>query len=135
MSELEWWETAVIYQIYPRSFQDSNGDGIGDLPGITRRLDYIAGLGVDVVWISPFFASPQKDFGYDVSDYCAINPEYGTLDDFDHLIERVHERGLRLMIDIVPAHCSDQHDWFKASRQSRDNDKACLLYTSDAADE
>ena len=124
MSELEWWETAVIYQIYPRSFQDSNGDGIGDLPGITRRLDYIAGLGVDVVWISPFFASPQKDFGYDVSDYCAINPEYGTLDDFDHLIERVHERGLRLMIDIVPAHCSDQHDWFKASRQSRDNDKA-----------
>ena len=74
MSELEWWETAVIYQIYPRSFQDSNGDGIGDLPGITRRLDYIAGLGVDVVWISPFFASPQKDFGYDVSDYCAINP-------------------------------------------------------------
>ena len=124
MSELEWWETAVIYQIYPRSFQDSNGDGIGDLPGITRRLDYIAGLGVDVVWISPFFASPQKDFGYDVSDYCAINPAYGTLDDFDHLIERVHELGLRLMIDIVPAHCSDQHDWFKASRQSRDNDKA-----------
>ena len=124
MSALKWWETAVIYQIYPRSFQDSNGDGIGDLPGITSRLDYIAGLGVDAVWISPFFASPQKDFGYDVSDYCQINPDYGTMADFDALIARAHELGLRLMIDIVPAHCSDQHAWFEESRQSRDNDKA-----------
>ena len=106
MSALKWWETAVIYQIYPRSFQDSNGDGIGDLPGITSRLDYIAGLGVDAVWISPFFASPQKDFGYDVSDYCQIDPDYGTMADFDALIARAHELGLRLMIDIVPAHCS-----------------------------
>ena len=124
MSSLKWWETAVIYQIYPRSYQDSNNDGIGDLPGITSRLDYVAGLGVDAIWISPFFASPQKDFGYDVSDYCAINPEYGTLADFDKLIARTHELGMKLMIDIVPAHCSDQHRWFVESRRSRDNDKA-----------
>jgi alpha-glucosidase len=119
-----WWETAVIYQIYPRSFQDSNNDGIGDLPGITSRLDYIAGLGVDAIWISPFFMSPQKDFGYDVSDYCDINPEYGTLDDFDTLLKKAHDLGLRVMVDIVPAHCSDQHQWFEESRQSRSNDKA-----------
>ena len=124
MSALKWWETAVIYQIYPRSFQDSNGDGIGDLPGITSRLDYIANLGVDAIWISPFFASPQKDFGYDVSDYCSINPEYGTMADFDALIAKAHNLGLKLMIDIVPAHCSDQHAWFEESRQSRDNAKA-----------
>lgn len=124
MSSLKWWETAVIYQISPRSFQDSNSDGIGDLPGITSRLDYVAGLGVDAIWISPFFASPQKDFGYDVSDYCAISPEYGTLADFDALIARTHELGMKLMIDIVPAHCSDQHRWFVESRMSRDNDKA-----------
>jgi alpha-glucosidase len=124
MSELKWWETAVIYQIYPRSFQDSNGDGIGDLPGITSRLSYIADLGVDAIWISPFFASPQKDFGYDVSDYCVINPEYGTLEDFDALIARTHDLGMKLIIDIVPAHCSDQHRWFRESRQSRNNDKA-----------
>ena len=124
MADLKWWETAIIYQIYPRSYQDSNGDGIGDLPGITSRLDYIAGLGVDAVWISPFFKSPQKDFGYDVSDYCDINPEYGTLDDFDQLITKAHDVGLKLMIDIVPAHCSEQHPWFEESRQSRDNEKA-----------
>jgi alpha-glucosidase len=124
MLDLRWWESAVIYQIYPRSFLDSNGDGIGDLPGITSRLDYLADLGVDAVWISPFFASPQKDFGYDVSDYCDINPEYGTLSDFDALIEKAHKLGLRLMVDIVPAHCSDQHVWFEESRQSTDNPKA-----------
>ncbi len=121
---LHWWETAVIYQIYPRSYQDSNDDGIGDLPGITMRLEYIANLGVDAIWISPFFKSPQKDFGYDVSDYCDVNPEYGTLDDFDQLLARAHELGLKIMVDIVPAHCSDQHHWFAESRQSRDNDKA-----------
>ncbi len=124
MPDLQWWETAVIYQIYPRSYQDSNGDGIGDLPGITSRLDYIAKLGVDAIWISPFFKSPQEDFGYDVSDYCDINPEYGTLDDFDALLKRAHDVGLKVMIDIVPAHCSDQHPWFEESRQSRDNPKA-----------
>ena len=124
MNALQWWETAVIYQIYPRSFQDTNADGIGDLPGITQRLDYIAKLGVDAIWISPFFASPQKDFGYDVADYCRIHPEYGEMADFDDLISKAHELGLKLMIDIVPAHCSDQHVWFQESRQSRDNDKA-----------
>lgn len=124
MSDLKWWETAVIYQIYPRSYQDSNGDGIGDLQGIISRLDYIAGLGVDAIWISPFFKSPQKDFGYDVSDYRDINPEYGTLDDFDQMITKVHDLGMKLMIDIVPAHCSDQHAWFQVSRQSRDNPKS-----------
>ena len=121
---LDWWQTAVIYQVYPRSFQDSNDDGIGDLPGITSRLDYIAGLGVDALWISPFFKSPQKDFGYDVSDYCDVNPEYGTLDDFDQLLAKAHDVGLKVMVDIVPAHCSDQHSWFAESRQSRDNEKS-----------
>ena len=95
MPDLKWWETAVIYQIYPRSFQDSDGDGIGDLRGIMSRLDYVAGLGVDAIWISPFFKSPQKDFGYDVSDYRDINPEYGTLADFDALIDNAHGLGLR----------------------------------------
>ncbi len=124
MTSIKWWENAVIYQIYPRSYQDSNNDGIGDIPGIISRLDYIAGLGVDAVWISPFFKSPQKDFGYDVSDYCDINPDYGTMDDFDKMIAKMHDLGLKLMIDIVPAHCSDQHPWFEESRQSRDNPKA-----------
>ncbi len=124
MSTLEWWETAIIYQIYPRSFNDSNDDGIGDLNGIIERLDYIAGLGIDAIWISPFFTSPQKDFGYDVAEYCNVNPEYGTLSDFDRLLELAHEKGLKVMIDIVPAHCSDQHLWFQESRASRDNDKA-----------
>lgn len=124
MSALKWWETAVIYQIYPRSYQDANGDGIGDLPGITARLDYIAGLGVDAIWISPFFMSPQKDFGYDVSDYCDVNPEYGTLADFDVLLAKAHDLRLKVMVDIVPAHCSEQHAWFEESRQSHDNPKA-----------
>ena len=124
MADLKWWESAVIYQIYPRSFNDSNDDGIGDLNGISQRLDYIAGLGVDAIWISPFFQSPQKDFGYDVSDYCDINPDYGTLSDFDDLIAKAHGLGLKVMIDIVPAHCSSAHEWFEESRQSRDNPKA-----------
>ena len=124
MSHLKWWENAVIYQIYPRSFQDSNGDGIGDLPGITSRLEYVSELGVDVIWISPFFKSPQKDFGYDVSDYCEINPEYGSLDDFDYLLQKAHSLGLRIMIDFVPAHCSNKHPWFLESQKSRDNEKA-----------
>ena len=123
MSQLKWWETAVIYQIYPRSFQDSNSDGIGDLNGITSRLDYIANLGVDAIWISPFFKSPQKDFGYDVSDYCDIAPEYGTLNDFERLLSTAHSLGLKLMIDIVAAHSSDQHPYFQESRQSKRNSK------------
>ena len=120
----DWWRGAVIYQIYPRSFQDSNGDGIGDLPGIIRRLDHVAGLGADAIWISPFFTSPMLDYGYDVSDYRDVDPMFGTLADFDALIARAHELGLRVLIDLVLSHTSDQHPWFKESRSSRDNPKA-----------
>ena len=114
----------MIYQIYPRSFQDSDGDGIGDLAGIIRRLPHIAGLGADAIWISPFFKSPMKDFGYDVTDYCDVDPMFGTLDDFDALIDEAHRLGLRVMIDSVISHTSDDHPWFKESRTSRDNAKA-----------
>ncbi|PIB25222.1 alpha-glucosidase [Amylibacter kogurei] len=120
----DWWRGGVIYQIYPRSYQDSTGNGQGDLNGITQRLDHIASLGVDSVWISPFFKSPMKDFGYDVSDYRAIDPCFGTLDDFDALLARAHELGLKIMIDLVLSHTSDQHDWFAQSRQSHDNAKS-----------
>jgi len=119
-----WWRGAVIYQIYPRSFADSNGDGIGDLPGITAHLDHIASLGVDAIWISPFFTSPMKDFGYDVADYRAVDPIFGTLEDFDALIARAHELGLKVLIDQVYAHTSDQHEWFAQSRANRDNARA-----------
>ncbi|WP_239986034.1 alpha-amylase family glycosyl hydrolase, partial [Paracoccus sp. SY] len=120
----EWWRDAVIYQIYPRSFQDSDGDGIGDLPGITRRLDHVASLGVDAIWLSPIFTSPMKDMGYDVSDYCDIDPLFGTLADFDALVARAHDLGLKVIIDQVISHSSDRHPWFAESRTSRDNDKA-----------
>jgi len=120
----DWWRGAVIYQIYPRSFQDSTGDGVGDLPGIVSRLPYVASLGVDAIWISPFFKSPMKDFGYDVSDYRDIDPMFGTLTDFDELITTAHELNLKVLIDQVLSHTSDQHPWFKESRQSRDNAKA-----------
>ena len=120
----DWWRSAVIYQVYPRSFLDSNGDGIGDLPGITSKLDYIAALGADIVWISPFFTSPMKDFGYDVADFCDVDPMFGTLADFDRLVARAHELGLKVMIDQVLSHSSDDHPWFVESRESRDNPKA-----------
>lgn len=120
----DWWRGAVIYQIYPRSFQDSNGDGIGDLAGIIKRLPYIASLGVDAIWISPFFTSPMKDFGYDVSDYCDVDPMFGSLADFDAVVETAHNLGVRVMIDLVLSHTSDQHPWFTESRQNRDNPKA-----------
>ncbi|MDE2410480.1 MAG: DUF3459 domain-containing protein [Sphingomonadales bacterium] len=119
-----WWRGAAIYQIYPRSFQDTNGDGIGDLRGVTQRLDYIADLGVDAIWLSPFFTSPMKDFGYDVADYCGVDPIFGTLADFDALVARAHALGLKVMIDQVYAHTSDQHAWFAESRQDRTNPKA-----------
>jgi alpha-glucosidase len=109
----EWWRSAVIYQIYPRSFADLTGDGIGDLPGITARLDSLAALGVDAIWLSPFFTSPQKDAGYDVADYCDIDPLFGTLDDFQAMLERAHELGLRVIVDLVPNHTSDAHRWFQ----------------------
>lgn len=117
----DWWRGAVIYQIYPRSFQDSNDDGIGDLKGITQRLPYIASLGVDAIWISPFFKSPMLDFGYDVSDYRAVDPIFGTLADFDSLTAEAHRLGLKVMIDLVISHTSEQHPWFVESRSSRSN--------------
>ena len=123
-----WWQRAVIYQIYPWSFQDSNGDGIGDLPGITSRLDYLNdgtsySLGVDAIWLSPIYPSPMKDFGYDVSDYCGIDPRFGTLAEFDRLIEEAHRRGIRILMDLVLNHTSDQHPWFQESRASRHSPK------------
>ena len=120
----DWWRGAVIYQIYPRSFQDSNGDGIGDLAGIVQRLPHIASLGVEAIWISPFFTSPMKDFGYDVSDYCGVDPIFGTQTDFDAVIDTAHKLGLKVMIDLVLSHTSDQHPWFVESRSSRDNARA-----------
>lgn len=119
-----WWKGAVIYQIYPRSFLDRNGDGIGDLPGIIAGLDYIAALGVDAIWISPFFASPQADFGYDIADYRAVDPMFGTLDDFERLLDKAHALGLKVMIDQVLSHTSDAHAWFTESRRNRNNPKA-----------
>ena len=120
----DWWRGAVIYQIYPRSYQDTNGDGIGDLAGIAQRLDHVASLGVDAIWISPFMTSPMKDFGYDISDYRDVDPIFGTLHDFDRLIDKAHGLGLKVIIDQVLSHSSDQHAWFKESRGSRDNAKA-----------
>ena len=119
-----WWKGAVIYQIYPRSFQDTDGDGVGDLKGITRRLAYVARLGVDAIWISPFCKSPMKDYGYDVADYSAVDPLFGTLEDFDAMLAEAHRLGLKVMMDFVPSHTSDRHAWFAESRQSRDNPKA-----------
>src|SRR5438874_7940465 len=116
-----WWQQGVVYQIYPRSFMDSNGDGTGDLPGITSRLDYLQWLGVDAIWISPIFPSPMADFGYDISNYTDIEPVFGTLADFDELVARAHERGIRVVLDYVPNHTSDQHQWFQESRASRGN--------------
>ncbi|HEY3230107.1 MAG TPA: alpha-amylase family glycosyl hydrolase [Roseiflexaceae bacterium] len=118
-----WWQRGIIYQIYPRSFMDSNGDGVGDLPGITSRLDYLTWLGVDAIWLSPIFPSPMADFGYDVADYTGIEPMFGTLADFDRLLAEAHARGLKVMLDFVPNHSSDEHPWFVESRSSRDNPK------------
>jgi len=123
MPKLHWWQEGVIYQIYPLSFQDSNGDGQGDLPGITSRLDYLGWLGVDAIWLSPVYPSPMADFGYDVSNYTDINPVFGTLADLDRLIAEAHRRNLRLLLDWVPNHTSNQHPWFVESRKSRDNPK------------
>lgn len=120
----EWWRGSVIYQIYPRSFQDTNNDGVGDLKGIAERIPYLASLGVDAVWISPFFKSPMKDFGYDVSDYRDIDPMFGTLDDFDTLVANAHRSGIRVIIDLVLSHTSNQHEWFKESRRDKINPKA-----------
>ncbi|MBV9457072.1 MAG: DUF3459 domain-containing protein [Bradyrhizobium sp.] len=121
MTDDLWWQRGIFYQIYPRSFQDSNADGIGDLPGILERLPYLKSLGIDAVWLSPIFPSPMADFGYDISDYTGIDPIFGTMADFDALIGAVHTSGLKLILDLVPNHTSDQHPWFRESRSSRDN--------------
>lgn len=127
-----WWRGAAIYQIYPRSFSDSDGNGVGDLPGITAKLDYVAGLGVDGIWLSPFFTSPMRDFGYDVADYCDVDPVFGTLADFDALVERAHALNLKVIIDQVYSHSSDLHPWFLESRSNRDNPKSDWYVWADA---
>src|SRR5579863_1013185 len=114
-----WWRNAVIYEIYPRSFQDSNGDGIGDLNGIAQRLDYLESLGVDAIWIAPMYPSPQVDFGYDISDYQAVDPQYGTLADFDHLLAEAGRHHIRVVLDMVLNHTSDRHPWFVEAASSR----------------
>jgi len=116
-----WWKQAVVYQVYPRSFNDSNNDGIGDINGITEKLDYIASLGVDVIWLNPIFMSPNHDNGYDISDYKRIMPEFGTLADFENMLAQAHDKGLKVILDFVPNHCSSEHEWFQQARQSRDN--------------
>ena len=123
-----WWKSSVIYQIYPRSFADSNGDGIGDLNGITEHLDYIKELGADVIWLSPIYQSPNDDNGYDISDYQDIMTEFGTMEDFDRMISEMHKRGLKLVMDLVVNHTSDEHRWFMESRKSKDSPLPGLLY-------
>jgi alpha-glucosidase len=118
-----WWKHGVIYHIYPRSFLDTNGDGVGDLGGIVRRLDYLAWLGVDAVWISPFFPSPMADFGYDITEYCGVDPLFGSMQDVDRLLGEAHRQGLKVIFDFVPNHSSDRHPWFLESRSSRSSPK------------
>ena len=118
-----WWQRGAIYQIYPRSYADANGDGVGDLRGIEQRLEHLSALGVEAVWLSPIFPSPMADFGYDVADYCDIDPQFGTLEDFDALTSACHARGIRIILDWVPNHTSDRHPWFEASRSSREDPK------------
>lgn len=132
MQNKDWWADAVIYQIYPRSFYDSNGDGIGDLAGVTAKLAYVASLGVDAIWLSPFFVSPMRDFGYDVADHCDVDPVFGTLADFDALLARAHALGLKVIVDLVCGHTSDQHPWFRESRAGRDNARQDWYVWADA---
>ena len=135
MSEAPWWRGAVTYQIYPRSFMDTNGDGVGDLPGIIAKLDYVASLGVDAIWIAPFFRSPMADFGYDIADYREVDPLFGSNDDFDRLLAKAHSLGIKVMIDQVLSHTSAEHAWFKESRESRDNPKADWYVWADARED
>src|SRR3954469_12124818 len=121
MESIPWWKRTTVYQIYPRSFADSNGDGIGDLRGVIERLDYLSKLGVETLWLSPFYDSPQADFGYDIRDHFNVAPEYGTLDDARELVEQVHARGMKIVFDMVLNHTSDQHPWFVESRRARDS--------------
>ena len=132
MDTLKWWQRAVIYEIAPVSFQDSNGDGKGDLPGLIRRLDYLEWLGVDAVWLTPIYRSPMLDLGYDIAGFCAIDPVFGTMQDFDRLVDRLHARDMRVILDFVPNHTSDRHPWFKESRASRSNPKREWYVWADA---
>ena len=129
-----WWKEAVIYQIYPRSFADSNGDGIGDLNGITSRLPYLAKLGIDVIWLSPVYRSPNDDNGYDISDYRDIMTEFGTMEDFDRMLDTAHRLGLKIVMDLVVNHTSDEHPWFVESRSSLDNPKRDYYIWKDPVD-
>ncbi|MEO5829623.1 MAG: alpha-amylase family glycosyl hydrolase, partial [Rhodanobacter sp.] len=135
MIDAPWWRGAVTYQIYPRSFLDTNGDGVGDLPGIIARLDYVASLGVDAIWVAPFFKSPMADFGYDIADYRDVDPLFGTLADFDALLAKAHVLGLKVMIDQVLSHTSNEHAWFRESRESRDSPKSDWYVWADAKDD
>src|SRR3984893_10944489 len=124
MASAAWWQYGILYEVYPRSFQDANGDGIGDLQGILRRLDYLADLGIKGLWIAPFYPSPMADFGYDIADYCNVDPIFGTLADFDQLLATAHDLGLKIIIDQVYSHTSDQHPWFRQSCADRTNARA-----------
>src|SRR5690606_27568671 len=134
-NEFLWWQYGIIYQIYPRSFQDSNDDGVGDLQGIISWLDYLKWLGVSAIWISPVYPSPMADFGYDISDYENIHPLFGSLDDLDQPVREAHARGMKLILDFVPNHTSDQHPWFGESRSSRDNPKRDWYIWRDASED
>ena len=129
----QWWKEAVVYQVWPRSFQDSDGDGIGDLPGVTARIPYLAELGINVIWLSPVFTSPNDDMGYDISDYRQIMPEFGTMADFDVLLETAHAHGIKILMDLVVNHTSDEHQWFEAARSSRDNPYRDFYIWADSA--
>ncbi|HEY0293081.1 MAG TPA: alpha-amylase family glycosyl hydrolase, partial [Hansschlegelia sp.] len=133
MLDVAWWRRGVVYQIYPRSFQDSDGDGVGDLEGVRRRLDHLVALGVDAVWLSPIFPSPMADFGYDVADYCGVDTIFGSIDDFDRLLDDAHGRGLKLILDFVPNHSSEAHPWFVESRRDRSDPKRDWYIWRDAA--
>ena len=132
MQHADWWRGAALYQIYPRSFQDGNDDGVGDLAGVLRRLDYVASLGVDGIWLSPFFSSPMRDFGYDVSDYRNVDPVFGTLGQFDAVVAKAHMLGLKVIIDQVWSHTAEEHPWFSESRASRDNPRNDWYVWADA---
>lgn len=121
MEKRTWWKESVVYQIYPRSFKDSNGDGIGDIPRIISKLDYLVNLGIDVIWLTPIYSSPDADNGYDISNYYSIMSDFGTMDDFDCLLKEAHDRGLKIVMDLVANHTSDEHSWFLESRKSIDN--------------
>ena len=132
MAFTPWYKEMAVYQIWPRSFCDSNGDGIGDLWGVLSKLDYIKSLNVDAIWFSPLYPSPNADYGYDISDYCAINPEYGTMADFDEMVAKLHERGIRVIMDLVINHTSSSHKWFVESRSSKDNPYRDYYYWMDS---